>query len=477
MGNQINTQPQTFKTNTVVMGSAAGLSAVSGLTVYGDISASGTIYGTGAAPIKTTYTFNGSVSSFPVNGFTNTTPENYLVYLDGVYQAPGTAYTLSGANIVMSQIPGAGVVADVIAYQSQRAASLVAANSTSHTFNGSVASFAVNGYTDTNATNYLAYLDGVHQIPGTDYTVASNGTITFTPTPVAGVVANVIAFQSTINMLSLSGIEPLVSTHTGNGSQTAFVIGVAGGYTNNTAASYLVIIGGLVQRPGIDYTVSSAGGGTINFTAAPPSGASIVVFAYQTMPTSQSAYNAANEIAASKIDKPSAPISGQVLSYSGSTWVAGSSITSGTAVAPVNQTSVNFTGIPSTAKRITVMLNGVGTNGASSYLIQLGSGSIETTGYTSYVDLNGTVTLSAGGFHITSASNANIFYGTTTITNQTGNTWVATSIYSADNGTTKSIQFAGGSKTLTGGVLDRVRLTTANGTDLLDAGTVNIMWE
>ena len=344
MGNQIITQPQTFKTDTVVMGSAAGLSAVSGLTVYGDISASGTLYGVGAAPVKTSYTFNGSVSSFPINGYTNTTPENYAVYLDGVFQDPGDAYTLSGANIVMSQVPGNGVVADVIAYQLMRTANLVAPNSTSYTFNGTTSSFAVNGYTDTNATNYLAYLDGVHQIPGTDYTVASNGTITFTPTPVAGVVANVIAFQSSVSMLSLSGIEPLVSTYTGTGAQTAFVVGVSGGFTNTTAASYLVIIGGLVQRPGIDYTVSSASGGTINFTAAPPSGASIVVFAYQTMPTSQSAYNAANEIAASKIDKPSTPSAGQVLSYNGSTWVAASSAAPASIVAWVNFTGTGSVG-------------------------------------------------------------------------------------------------------------------------------------
>ena len=46
MGTQLNTQPQTFKNN-VVVGSPAGGPAVYGLTVYGDISASGTIYGYG----------------------------------------------------------------------------------------------------------------------------------------------------------------------------------------------------------------------------------------------------------------------------------------------------------------------------------------------------------------------------------------------------------------------------------------------
>ena len=482
MGNQIITQPQTFKTDTVVMGSAAGLSAVSGLTVYGNISASGTIYGTGAAPVKTSYTFNGSVSSFPINGYTNTTPENYAVYLDGVFQEPGDAYTLSGANIVMSQVPGNGVVADVIAYQLMRVANLVAPNSTSFTFNGTTSSFAVNGYTDTNATNYLAYLDGVHQIPGTDYTVASNGTISFTPTPAAGVIANVIAFQSTISMLSLSGIEPLVSTYTGTGAQTAFVVGVSGGFTNTTAASYLVIIGGLVQRPGIDYTVSSASGGTINFTAAPPSGASIVVFAYQTMPSAQSAYSAANEIAASKIDKPSSASAGQVLSYNGTSWVAaasGSSITSGTAVTLTSQTSVDFTGIPSTAKRITVLLAGVSTSGTSPLLIQVGAGSVTTSGYLGTTAGGSTtftsVQLSNGAqFIITTGQNTNVAHGHVVFEKINGSTWVFRGVAGYSN-TIQTI-FTNGSIALAGD-LDRVRLTTINGTDSYDAGIVSIMWE
>ena len=477
MGNQIITQPQTFKTDAVVMGSAAGLSAVSGLTVYGNISASGTIYGTGAAPVKTSYTFNGSVSSFPINGYTNTTPENYAVYLDGVYQTPGDAYTLSGANIVFSQVPGNGVEADVIAYQLMRTANLVAPNSTSYTFNGTTSSFAVNGYTDTNATNYLAYLDGVHQIPGTDYTVASNGTISFTPTPAAGVIANVIAFQSTISMLSLSGIEPLVSTYTGTGAQTAFVVGVSGGFTNTTAASYLVIIGGLVQRPGIDYTLSSASGGTINFTAAPPSGASIVVFAYQTMPTSQSAYSAASQIAENKINKPSTASTGQVLAYDGSAWSAASRLTSGTAVTLTSQTSVDFTGIPSWAKRITVMFNGVSTSGLSLIQLQVGSTTIKSTGYNSTGARVTSTTSSASsttGFVINSSPAATeITSGTITLTHMGSDNWISTFVGKTS---TTHCAFAGGDVAL-GGTLDRVRLTTVNGTDTFDAGTLNIMWE
>jgi len=58
-------------------------------------------------------------------------------------------------------------------------------------------------------------------------------------------------------------------------------------------------------------------------------------------------------------------------------------LTSGTAVASTSGTSIDFTGIPSWVKRITVMFNGVSTNGSSDNLVQIGSGSVETTGYSS----------------------------------------------------------------------------------------------
>jgi len=55
-------------------------------------------------------------------------------------------------------------------------------------------------------------------------------------------------------------------------------------------------------------------------------------------------------------------------------------ITSGTAVASTSGTSIDFTGIPSWVKRITVMFDVVSTNGSAIILIQLGdSGGIETT--------------------------------------------------------------------------------------------------
>jgi hypothetical protein len=84
----------------------------------------------------------------------------------------------------------------------------------------------------------------------------------------------------------------------------------------------------------------------------------------------------------------------------GTTEFAGS-ITSGTAVASTSGTSIDFTSIPSYVKRVTVMLNGVSTNGGSNTLIRLGSGSVTSSGYASSVTYTGPGTsfaLATSGF-------------------------------------------------------------------------------
>jgi len=140
-------------------------------------------------------------------------------------------------------------------------------------------------------------------------------------------------------------------------------------------------------------------------------------------------------------------------------------------------TSIDFTGIPSWAKRVTVMFDGVSTSGTSNLLIQLGdSGGIETTGYTSGADNSGGsgITTATAGFILTQQSAAaNVAYGSAYISTMSANTWIYTSsLYT----TLPRIQMGGGTKTLSG-TLDRVRITTVNGTDTFDAGSINIMWE
>ncbi len=142
--------------------------------------------------------------------------------------------------------------------------------------------------------------------------------------------------------------------------------------------------------------------------------------------------------------------------------------------------TVDFTGIPSWAKRVTVMFSGVGTNGTSNLLVQIGSGSVKITDYLSGVfSSNAINTGSTAGFILTADNElTNIHSGHCVITLLSGNVYAQSGVLG--NSTTPSasggISVCGGNVTLSG-ALDRVRITTVNGTDLFDAGSINILYD
>jgi hypothetical protein len=143
-------------------------------------------------------------------------------------------------------------------------------------------------------------------------------------------------------------------------------------------------------------------------------------------------------------------------------------------------TVLNFTGIPTWAGKITVMLSGVSTSGSSSVIVQLGSTTFTTSGYLGSSNIIGTagaVTNLSTGFRIffnTSDAAAAVRHGAMVLSNITGNTWVASGTFGLSD--SAWISTIGGTIAL-GGVLDRVRITTVNGTDTFDAGSVNIIYE
>ncbi|CAB4136363.1 hypothetical protein UFOVP566_20 [uncultured Caudovirales phage] len=153
-----------------------------------------------------------------------------------------------------------------------------------------------------------------------------------------------------------------------------------------------------------------------------------------------------------------------------------SAITSGTAVASTSGTSIDFTSIPTWVKRITVMFNGVSTNGTSIPQIQIGAGSIDATSYSGSAWLaNTNNTAMSTGFLITAVGAATYTYsGIITLAFMGSNIWVMSAVLGHTE--TASINFSAGSKTLSG-TLDRVRITTVNGTDTFDAGSINILYE
>jgi len=153
-------------------------------------------------------------------------------------------------------------------------------------------------------------------------------------------------------------------------------------------------------------------------------------------------------------------------------------LTSGTSVASTSGTSIDFTSIPSWVKRITVMFSGVSTNGTSLLLIQLGdSGGIENTNYLGRVsDVTVTSGFSSGFTLCSDNSAASIYHGQAILSllNNASNLWVESSILGrSDNA---NVYQGGGSKSLSD-TLDRIRITTVNGTDTFDAGSINILFE
>jgi hypothetical protein len=158
--------------------------------------------------------------------------------------------------------------------------------------------------------------------------------------------------------------------------------------------------------------------------------------------------------------------------------IQGGAITSGTAVASTSGTSIDFTGIPSWVRRITVMFNGVSTNGSSNLLIQIGAGSVTTTGYSSgAATVDGSVSNSTytSGFGVRCGTAANVLNGTMFLANVSGNVWASS--HTLVGGTATPQTYCGAGGISLGGTLDRVRITTVNGTDTFDAGSINIMYE
>ena len=167
-------------------------------------------------------------------------------------------------------------------------------------------------------------------------------------------------------------------------------------------------------------------------------------------------------------------ISGAVL-----TSMASSVLTSATAQASTSGTVIDFPSIPSWVKRITVIFNGVSTNGTSAIRIQIGGGSVETSGYLgtagTYTSTGAVAGFTVGFDHNDGGlSAAELRSGLHTLCLLGSNLWIMSGTMAATN--EARLFVISGSKT-TASALDRVRITTVNGTDTFDAGSINILYE
>ena len=150
------------------------------------------------------------------------------------------------------------------------------------------------------------------------------------------------------------------------------------------------------------------------------------------------------------------------------------SLVLGTAQAATG-TNVDFTGIPSWVKRVTVVFDKVSRAGDNT-LIQLGSGGTpKTTGYSSncvYSAQTNTVlqVTASNGIIVANPNNLQTGEGLVTFINSTGNTWIASMAL-----TWAGWGLVGGGSITLDDTLNIVRLTGTGST--FDAGSINIMYE
>lgn len=301
--------------------------------------------------------------------------------------------------------------------------------------------------------------------------------------------------------MSYIGAEPTTAAFpfdqfSGNGTTTAFTLT----YAPASATSIIVAISGVVQNPNTYSIVSN----TLTFSPAPPTGTNNIAVLYLGLPVQIGTPIPGSrlELALGSAANPSltflgdtntgifSPAADTIAFAEGGTEVmrissnavitsslGGMQVISGTAVT-ASGTSVDFTGIPSWAKRITVMFNGVSVSSTNPARVQIGTSSgVEATGYLGASSTIGSTTVATSnftdGFAIRGLTGTDVFSGTICLTNINGNIWVANGFLAVNSATATAA--TGGTKT-TSGTLDRVRITI-NGTDTFDAGTINLLWE
>ena len=155
-----------------------------------------------------------------------------------------------------------------------------------------------------------------------------------------------------------------------------------------------------------------------------------------------------------------------------------------TAVASTSGTSIDFTGLPSWCKRVTVMFQGVSTNNTTNHIIQLGTGGTPTYTTSGYLGTCSNVAVASAsstqmstGFMISNNSSAAATYHgniVLTLINQSTNAW--SEIGSLGRSDNSLGYFSAGSIALSG-ALTAIRITTVGSADTFDAGSINLLLE
>jgi hypothetical protein len=321
-----------------------------------------------------------------------------------------------------------------------------------------------------NPASIIVAISGVVQDPAT-YSVGGT-TLTFSTAPPTGTGNISVRYLG----IPASGVATTayrtVTNFTATAAQTTFT---PPSYT----AGFINVYRNGVYLPTVDYTATN--GTTIVLNNGCASGDTVTIESFlvssvlnaipATAGSVGSTYLASN-LTLTSPTMTSPTMSGAVVSA-----MASSVLTLGTSQASTSGTSITFSSIPSWVKRITVMFNGVSTSGTSLIQIQIGSGSVTNSGYVSGAHTSNNVDSSSTTGFIQQASNvaSTTYSGIAMILLSAANTYTCSGSLQPP-GAAAGGNMSGGWITI-GGALDRVVITTVNGTDTFDAGSINIQYE
>ena len=376
----------------------------------------------------------------------------------------------------------------------------MATTSNTYTGNGSNRLFSIT-FPYLNTTDIDVYLNGVLQTVTTQYTFANATTVEFVTAPAAAAVVLIkrSTNDTTLAATFFSGSSIRASDLNENFDQVLYLAQeTANNVTNQSTAGLQTQIDAANATAqaanstattanntanGIDAKATTALSNSTNAVntanlALPKTGGTmtgdIVLVGAPTTglhPATKTYVDDVNTTATNALPKAGGTMTG-VITYA----AAQPQLVSGTAIASTSGTSIEFTSIPSWVKQITVMFNGVSTNGTAHVNVQLGSTTYQTTGYVSATSQSTGNHVTTFGFIASSnALAAELRNGIMTITNISGNTWVM----GATIGVTANTSSSSGTVTLSN-VLDRLRIigsNTGSPVDTFDAGSINIMYE
>ena len=204
-----------------------------------------------------TFTGDGSTTAF-IGSMSINDENNTQIYIDGVYQSKSN-YSTSGSTVTFTTAPPNGSDIELVHFKEL---SLSGMSNDTFTGNGSATAFTL-GAEVTDENNTWVFINGVYQDKST-YSI-SGTTLTFSTAPQNGYGIEVMKLGN----VSVTTNALITNSFTGNGSTTAYTLGV----TPASLHAVNAYISGLRQ----DNSTLSLNGNTLTFSTAPPSGASIEI--------------------------------------------------------------------------------------------------------------------------------------------------------------------------------------------------------